>query len=356
MVEDFASGRSQKAIKSLYDSGNVVINKTNQERLKSLVDDYMNDKSAFKDKIIVATSNDDIEQINHQVRQRLKKQGTLQGQAATIKGRDNMDREFQVNDMIVFTKNQKSDDLDEEKLNNSERAKVLGFKSTKDGKVIGMQVEMESGKKAWIDTRKKQAIKHAYGVTVHKSQGQTKTNAYYFPSASTNSLNLAYVACSRHKERVKMYLSNDMVDTIVQSMEDKAPTATMVKVAEWISKYKKVELPENYKESFLTTREFLNDNHYKMAQKLRNPLDDFISVVESMSKAQFKKTTHDYMILDGKQNNTEESKIMTELDKQMKLEQTDLASGITTNMYSNGTMERNVAFSDFAEVQYQFLK
>jgi len=320
MVEDFASGRSHKAIKALYDSGNVVINKTNQERLKSLVDDYMNDKALFKDKIIVATSNDDIEQINHQVRERLKKNGTLQGQAVTIKGRDNMDREFQVNDMIVFTKNQKSDDLDQENLNNSSRAKVLGFKSSKAGKVLSMQVEMEDGKKVWIDTNKKQAIKHAYGVTVHKSQGQTKTNAYYFPSASTNSLNLAYVACSRHKERVKMYLSNDMVDTIIDGMGDKQPTASMVKVAEWISKYKKVELPENYKESFLATREFLDDNHYKMAKKPRNPLDDFISVVESMSKAQFKKTTHDYQILDGKQTNTEEAKLMAQADREMKLE------------------------------------
>lgn len=36
--------------------------------------------------------------------------------------------------------------------------------------------------------------------------------------------------------------------------------------------------------------------------------------------------------------------------------QTDLASDITTNMYSNGTMDRNVRFTDATEINYYFLK
>lgn len=50
------------------------------------------------------------------------------------------------------------------------------------------------------------------------------------------------------------------------------------------------------------------------------------------------------------------TKSITEPNYFIRRVQTDLASGITTNMYSNGTMERNIAFSNFAEVNYQFLK
>lgn len=50
------------------------------------------------------------------------------------------------------------------------------------------------------------------------------------------------------------------------------------------------------------------------------------------------------------------TKSITEPSYFIRRVQTHLVSGITTCMFSNGTMQRNVAFTDFAEVEYQFLK
>lgn len=66
-------------------------------------------------------------------------------------------------------------------------------------------------------------------------------------------------------------------------------------------------IPEEATNSFNACREFLNQKYEKITSTPRSAMDDFINIVESMSQAQFKKTTFDFEILDGKHRNTYEA-------------------------------------------------
>lgn len=307
MVEDFASGRSHKSVKYLYEQGRVIVTDTTKERVAKLVDDYFASTHAMKDKIVIAATNEDVEALNDAIRDRLKAQGKLAGEEVRVTGRDGFEREFALGDKIIITKNTKSDDLDEATLNNSQSGEVIEFRKGQRGQITSFKLKMDDGKEVWMSATKEQNIRHAYAVTVHKSQGQTKEEAFYFVSSNLNSLNQAYVACSRHTQKVTMYLSKDMVEIMAEKMDNKAPTTQQIKVAEWVAKKSGIEPPEDVRTSFMACRNFLNEKYEKIEGSARSPVDDFISIVESMSKAQFKKTSFDYELLDGKHRNTYEA-------------------------------------------------
>lgn len=305
MVEDFASGRAAKSIRTLYDNGMVVIKKTDKGRLAQLVHDYTTDKNDAKEKLIIAATNQDVERINLAIRAELQKTGALPTEECTLKGKDGIDRQFAVGDRLIITKNQKTDDAHQVKLANSETGKVIAIgRLSSNGKPNSLKVEMDNGKVHFININKEHNIKHGYCSTVHRSQGQTKNNAYYWVSPTLNNLHQAYVACSRHRFNVKMYLSESMVETLADRMKGKEPTASMKKVAVSVAKQKKLDLPPSTLSSYTETKEFL-DKHVppKEGKKARHVLDDYISIAESMSQTMFKRTTYDYELADGKHQN-----------------------------------------------------
>lgn len=308
MVEDMASGRGGKAMKTLYDEGKVFISEKNADRLNKLVADYTANPQQAKDKIVIAATNDDVDMLNHLIRKELVAAGKVGTEAIQIEGKDGIKREYGLGDRIIITKNQKSDDLAEAELNNSQTGEVIGFrKNFKGNKVDAIRIRMDNGEESWMSTGKKQNVNHSYAVTTHKSQGQTKRTAYWLPAANGNNLHQAYVACSRHKDDVFVYLSKDMVDIMASKLADKSPTKSMVQVAQSIAKKKGVELGEETLSSFLATRKFLNDTYYQIEGQKRHELDDFISLTTAMQKTAFKKTTFDFKVLSGEEKQTYEA-------------------------------------------------
>ncbi len=304
MVEDFATGRASQAVRALYEKGKVIIAQSDEQRLAQIVNDYLSAISSAKDKIILAATNDDIERINLAVRAQLKKSGQLPAQEVTVQCKDKQEREFSKGDRIVFTKNQKSDDADTQQLNNSDTGEVAEiFMSKLTGKPRSIKLKMDDGRETMLDLGKTHALRHAYAVTVHKSQGATKNQSFFFVSSNTNSLHHAYVACSRHRHELKMYLSEEMATKMESRLDGKEPTASMKKVAQWLAREKNLGLPTETLQSFSEIRAFL-DQHWKATTgNAPHPLDRFTCIVE-MAKTNFKKTSHDYEILDGNAKNT----------------------------------------------------
>lgn len=315
MVEDFASGRANQAVRTLYEKGKVIITHSDEQRLAQIVDDYLSAVSTAKDKIILAATNDDIERINLAVRIQLKQSGKLPGHEVMVQCNDKQERSFAKGDRIVFTKNQKSDDADTQRLNNSDTGEVTEiFMSRLTGKPKSIKLKMDDGRETVLDLGKRHALRHAYAVTVHKSQGTTKNQSFYFVSSNTNSLHHAYVACSRHRHELKLYLSEDMVGKMEIKLEGREPTSSMKKVAQWIANEKNLDLPTETLQSFTETRAFL-DQHWKATTGHDpHPLDRFTCIVE-MAKTNFKKTSHDYEILDGEAKNTYEALKMARVEQ-----------------------------------------
>ena len=170
-----------------------------------------------------------------------------------------------------------------------------------------MKLRMDDGREAFLDLSKDHAIKHAYAMTTHKAQGATKDAAFYWVSATGNSLHQAYVACSRHRKDLRMYLSEDMVQSMEDRMKGKPATASMKKVATWVAHEKGLDLPPETFKSFKETRAFLDKHYAKVTGEEPHPLDRFTNIVEAMAKENLKKTSFDFEVLDGKARNTYEA-------------------------------------------------
>ena len=395
MVEDFASGRSKDAIKSLHEKGRVAITKTEGERLEKIVNDFLTAKETnitgtiqfklldqdgnehiinksslsfhttaknkegveyeinksfsneellematstdkkkfftfkkalqqnvdfeikevltvtdqlqrevkdidFKQKVILSATNNDIDAINEKVRATLKAQGKLPTEEFTIQGKDGQERGFSVGDRIIFVKNQKGDDVDRQKFLNAEQGQIVGVVKSTTGEPKAIRLLMDDGRETMLDLNKKHNIKHSYATSIHKSQGSTKTESFYYVSGNTNSLHHAYVACSRHRKNMTMYLSEDMVGKLEKKMTHKEPTAQMKKVAEWVAQDKGLDLPSEVLASYTETRSWLSEHWKDMGTDQEKALDKFSSIIEAMAKENYKKTSHDYELLDGK--------------------------------------------------------
>lgn len=406
MVEAFASGHAEVAMKTLYEKGKIVITKKEEERLSKIVEDYLDaketvysgtvrftvmdksgqaktvdlstltyhepikkqdstepeyriktysnqelldmatstkgyDKRAIKkaleehlghpikgiakvedhlqrtqndvsipQKLILAATNNDIDMLNETVRQKMKERGILPAADVMVMGKDNEERGFAVGDRVIFTKNQKSDDATTHKMLNAQTGRVAEFILGRDKQPKAMKLIMDDGREATLDLGKKHSLKHAYATSVHKSQGQTKTASFYWVSGNTNSLHHAYVACSRHRKNMSMYLSEDMVAKVESKMEGKEPTEQMKQVAQWVAKENKLDLPSETLNSFTETRAWLNQHYAKVDGGISaeaHVLDRFASIHMAMSKTNYKKTSHDYQVLDGKAKVTYEA-------------------------------------------------
>lgn len=301
MVEDFASGRSQDAIDKLALDGCVIVKETNQGRLEQLVKDYLEDKNAFNEKFIVAATNMDCDTINDAIRAKLKKDGKLSGPEAQIKGKDGFSRMFSEGDRVIFTKKQESHNAGVKgvKISNSSTGTVVGFTRKTTGELNTIKLKLDNGEEHFLNLGQTLNIKHGYAGTVHKSQGSTKESVFYWVSPTINNLHQAYVACSRHRSNLKMYLSLDMVDRMAGKMEGKAPTPGMLKLAESIAKDKKIELEPSMSKSFIETRNFLNLHTYELEGKkpsVGGVLEQFKQITQAMGQAAFKRSTYDYSL------------------------------------------------------------
>ncbi|VVD69502.1 AAA family ATPase [Pandoraea morbifera] len=310
MVENFACGNAKESMYFYYEEGSVSIEKTDNQKTARVAKDYLEDPTSMAQKFIVAGTNKEVEDINNAVREELKRQGKLSDKPEdeiTLQDNKGFTRRFQIGDRVLFSKKFNSDDVEQQRVFNSDTGTIIEFKSqlnrlTKKTSIVAMRVQLDNGKQVWVNTNRPQPIKYGYAGTVHKSQGATYVNNYFVPSASLESMHTAYVAMSRHKEHVKVYLSDEMAAELERQEPDGQPTERMLALAERINAKVKGDMPNV--ESFKHVRAYLNEhaNYIETDAKAPpHPLDRFMHVIKRMSQARFKKSTFDFNFIDNTQ-------------------------------------------------------
>ncbi|MEM6901017.1 MAG: hypothetical protein AAF583_14765, partial [Pseudomonadota bacterium] len=78
--------------------------------------------------------------------------------------------------------------------------------AAQDGKI---EVALDGDKKRIVrfDPQEFQSLDHGYAVTIHKSQGATVDQSYVLASRSMDR-HLGYVAMTRHREDMRLFVSN----------------------------------------------------------------------------------------------------------------------------------------------------
>ncbi|HEY0596215.1 Ti-type conjugative transfer relaxase TraA [Sphingopyxis sp.] len=196
-TRELATGRTGEAIGRYAEAGFVHAADTRDAARAELVDAWDRDRQAYPDasRIILTHTNDEREQLNGAVRERLKASGPLGNEVALSVERG--ERAFASGDRIMFLKNERD----------------LGVKNGSLGSVESvsparMAVTLDDGRRVAFDLKNYAHIDHGYAATIHKAQGMTVDRVQVLATQGVDS-HSTYVALSRHREQVDLYYGRD---------------------------------------------------------------------------------------------------------------------------------------------------
>ncbi|MGQ2931156.1 MAG: Ti-type conjugative transfer relaxase TraA, partial [Sphingopyxis sp.] len=192
-TRELATGRTGAAIGRYAEAGRVHAADTRDIARADLVEAWDRDWQAWPDasRIILTHTNDEREQLNAAVRERLKAGGAL-GQEIAIKV-ERGERKFAQGDRIMFLKNDRG----------------MGVKNGSIGTVQSagptrMSAMLDDGRSVAFDLKDYAHVDHGYAATIHKAQGMTVDRVQVLATPGVDS-HSTYVALSRHRETVDLY-------------------------------------------------------------------------------------------------------------------------------------------------------
>ncbi|KGB59034.1 Ti-type conjugative transfer relaxase TraA [Sphingopyxis sp. LC363] len=196
-TRELATGRTGEAIGRYADAGHVHAAETREAARTELVDAWDRDRQNHPDasRIILTHTNDEREQLNDAVRQRLKASGALSDEVALKVDRG--ERSFASGDRIMFLSNERD----------------LGVKNGSLGSVESvsparMAVTLDDGRRVAFDLKDYAHVDHGYAATIHKAQGMTVDRVQLLATPGMDRHG-AYVALSRHREAVDVHYAKD---------------------------------------------------------------------------------------------------------------------------------------------------
>ncbi|MAP24311.1 MAG: hypothetical protein CMM87_02095 [Rickettsiales bacterium] len=178
-----------------------------------VVANFLNDLEKGRQSLMLANRQVDVDRLNDLTRQQLKSMGKL---GSEIKVKDQV---FYIGDRILLRQNDFTSRASQivngtGKVCNGAMGRVTGSM----GKYL--MVELDSGAKAKINTKKYDKIDLGYAITGNMAQGMTVDHAHvYLDSRVKIAADLLYVMMSRHKESLKVHMPRSFAGSVYQLME-----------------------------------------------------------------------------------------------------------------------------------------
>lgn len=196
-TRELATGRTGEAISRYADAGHVHAAETRDAARAELVDAWDRDRQAHPDasRIILTHTNDEVRQLNEEVRDRLRAGGAIGADVAIKVERG--DRNFAASDRVMFLRNDRD----------------MGVKNGSLGTVqhidpARMAVTLDDGRRVAFDLKDYAHIDHGYAATIHKAQGMTVDRVQVLATPGMDRHG-AYVAMSRHRDNVDLRYGRD---------------------------------------------------------------------------------------------------------------------------------------------------
>ena len=193
------SGQPENVARALdmYDeNGHIKAYDTLADAKQDLIKEWQQGIDQESSKIILAFRNKDVIELNELARNEMAEAGLLEGPEhthQTIKGEVNLS----AGDRVLFLRNENSMQV---------KNGTLGTVEAVDDKVVS--VRLDSGRTVSFDTNFYKDFYYGYAATVHKTQGVTVDQTYVLGTKHFDK-HSAYVALSRHRDDVRLYVSKD---------------------------------------------------------------------------------------------------------------------------------------------------
>ncbi len=191
---------------------------TRNQSISALVDDYLASNREHESKLILTHSHEDAKAVTTEIRERLRKAGELGEKDHTVKARHDkvfVDIDIAKGDRMMFLKNNRDMDL-----NNGTEFTVNDMHYDKDGALI-LDVTLQDedprrhGRRMQFNSSEMNAMNHAYTKTVHKAQGQGRSEVFHLANVAMMDNQSALVAMTRLTDGFyRMYGTSDDFDQV----------------------------------------------------------------------------------------------------------------------------------------------
>ncbi|OIQ25163.1 MAG: hypothetical protein BM562_17495 [Alphaproteobacteria bacterium MedPE-SWcel] len=215
---DLADGDMWTALSSYEKRGAVSRGDTRETAIEALVETYAMDVAAngtAKSRLAFAHKRKDVHALNQAIRSALRSNGEVPPE--TLFTTDTGKRAFATDDRIVFTRNDKDIGV---------KNGMLGTVMTVQDGEIAVALDGDEDRIVRINPKAFRSFDHGYAVTIHKSQGATVDQSYVLASRSMDR-HLAYVAMTRHREDLTIFVNNrDRPTWAMDRTQRRRPTRT----------------------------------------------------------------------------------------------------------------------------------
>ena len=197
-----------------------------KQAAEKLADEYMAAPDHARDKLVLGGTNSDVRMLNAAIRDRLKAAGELGTEEVSFKAKGGghwHELKLAERDRVRFTAKDKDKSL----------GVVNGFVGVVEKIEPGRQnshrltVRLESdiakqdGRVVSFDTADYQSLTHAYAMTIHKSQGQSKGKVFQLACPEMTDRHLQLVAFTRTKVDFHLYGTADDIARLAPKMKDR---------------------------------------------------------------------------------------------------------------------------------------
>jgi hypothetical protein len=199
--KDLAHGEVDHALDIYSYAGCVHAHGSKDEARQAVVDAWAahRHERPAESQIMLAYLRADVRQLNELARQTRRDAGEL-GADCRIETADGP-RDFAKGDRIYFGKNDRQLGVMNGSLGTIEEGWGRGQNAE-------MQIRLDDGRRVVVDTSQYNHLDHGYAATAHKAQGVTVDRAHVLADSHFDQ-HVAYVALSRHRDRVDLHWSRD---------------------------------------------------------------------------------------------------------------------------------------------------
>lgn len=230
-VRALRAGRADEALENLSRRGRVHQHESPSAAHEAVGRAVVEDLRAGKTSIAITSTRAEARAVNSAAREAAVASGLVARDGMRVETHGGA-REFAQGDRIVFLRNSRE-----------ERVKNGDFGTVIEARGADLKIKLDRGGERQIDPQKYPHLDHGYSATCHKLQGATVARAHVLAGEAMGSREWAYVAGSRHRERVDVHVASAEKKQ-EKSAEKKIDDLALAQVAKKWSK-------ENQKETSL---------------------------------------------------------------------------------------------------------
>jgi Ti-type conjugative transfer relaxase TraA len=229
---DLANGKIHQAL-SHYDSkGAIKFSDSLELATGAVIKDWGQQltKENIKSSTILSFTKRSVSALNSQAREALKELKLIGREEIVYQGTDKK-LLISIGDRLLFKQNNKN----------------VGIRNGDIGTVRSwnnqcMEIELDNGERKQIP-RDYKTIDYGYALTVHKSQGMTTNSCFVLVDNDYWDRNLSYVALTRHKKEVKIYVDKMQHPTLNDLKNTMSKEVRRKNVMDWVPQSGKTLIP-----------------------------------------------------------------------------------------------------------------